>query len=79
MLLQHIKVYTMADTKENEEHVAHAGGDKKAKIDIEQLNLKKRIQRHYDVTSEQFLKVWYGDCPTVLTLYCPTRWLTAVC
>ena len=69
----------MADTKENREPIAYAGGDKEAKTNTEHLNLKKRIQRHYDVTSDQFLKVWYGDSPTVLTFCCPTQWLTATC
>ena len=43
---------------ENGKHVAHAGGFKEAKVDTERL--KKRIQKHYDVTLDQFLKVWYG-------------------
>lgn len=47
----------MPDIKENGKHVADAGGVKEAKVDTERL--KKRIQRHYDVTSDQFLKVWY--------------------
>jgi hypothetical protein len=47
----------MPDTNANGKHVAYAGGVK-AKDDTERL--KKRIQRHYDVTSDQFLKVWYG-------------------
>ncbi|KAL1857095.1 putative secondary metabolism biosynthetic enzyme [Diaporthe australafricana] len=47
----------MADVNnENEKHVADAGGGVKGKEDTERL--KKRIQRHYDVTSDQFLKVW---------------------
>ena len=46
----------MPDINENGKHVAHAGEE--AKVDTERL--KKRIQRHYDVTSDQFLKVWYG-------------------
>ncbi|KAL9607237.1 MAG: hypothetical protein Q9167_007832 [Letrouitia subvulpina] len=46
----------MPKTNENGKHVAHAGGVKEAKVDIERL--KKRIQRHYDITSDQFLKVW---------------------
>lgn len=50
--------YTMPDINENGKHVADAGGVEEAKIDTERL--KKRIQRHYDVTSDQFLKVWYG-------------------
>lgn len=49
---------TMPDKNENQKHVAHAGGVKEAKVDAERL--KKRIQRHYDVTSDQFLKVWCG-------------------
>ena len=48
----------MPAINENGKHVAHAGGVKEAKVDTE--HLKKRIQRHYDVTSDQFLKVWYG-------------------
>ena len=50
----------MPDNNENGKHVANAGGAKEAKADTERL--KKRIQRHYDVTSDQFLKVWYGAC-----------------
>ena len=42
---------------ENGKHVAGAGG---AKAEAERERLNKRIQRHYDVTSDQFLKVWYG-------------------
>lgn len=48
----------MPDVNENGKHVAHAGGVKETKAAPERL--KKRIQRHYDVTSDQFLKVWYG-------------------
>jgi hypothetical protein len=47
----------MPDINENGKHVANASGTK-AEVDTERL--KKRIQRHYDVTSDQFLKVWYG-------------------
>jgi hypothetical protein len=34
------------------------GGVKDAKANTERLNLKKRIQRHYDMSADQFLKVW---------------------
>jgi hypothetical protein len=43
---------------ENGKHVAHAGGGTEGMVDKERL--KKRIQRHYDMSAEQFLKVWYG-------------------
>lgn len=48
----------MSDTNENGKHVAHGGGGKEAKVEIKRL--KKKIQRHYDVSAGQFLKVWYG-------------------
>lgn len=51
-------VYMMPDMNRNRDHVSHADGIKEAKAGIERL--RKRIQRHYDVTSGQFLKVWYG-------------------
>lgn len=50
----------MPDTNENGKPPVNARGPK-AKDDTE--HPKKRIQRHYDVTSDQFLKVWYGCCP----------------
>ncbi|KAF1974309.1 gamma-tocopherol methyltransferas-like protein [Bimuria novae-zelandiae CBS 107.79] len=46
----------MAEVKENGKHVAQAGGGQEAKADRE--SLKKRIQKHYDMSAEQFLKVW---------------------
>jgi len=39
-------------------HNAHAHDGKEDKVEKEQL--KKRIQKHYDMSAEQFLKVWYG-------------------
>lgn len=63
----------MPDIKENGKHVADAGGVKEAKVDTERL--KKRIQRHYDVTSDQFLKVWYR-APHRIHISCPVCWLT---
>lgn len=48
----------MPDTNENGKHVTHADGVTEAKADTERL--KRRIQKHYNVTSDQFLKVWYG-------------------
>ncbi|KAH6843285.1 S-adenosyl-L-methionine-dependent methyltransferase [Chaetomium sp. MPI-CAGE-AT-0009] len=45
----------MPTMKENGKHVTHAGSGE-AKDDTGRL--KKRIQTHYDVTSDQFLKVW---------------------
>lgn len=50
----------MPDINENGKHVAHVGGVSESKADTERL--KKRIQKHYNVTSDQFLKVWY-DAP----------------
>lgn len=57
----------MADTHENGKPAAAAAAavdagtttttPKAGKDDT--ARLKKRIQRHYDVTSDQFLKVWY--------------------
>ncbi|KAK4203179.1 gamma-tocopherol methyltransferase-like protein [Triangularia verruculosa] len=47
----------MSDTKESGKDVAaYAGGVVQVKDDTDGLN--KRIQKHYDVTSDQFLKVW---------------------
>jgi hypothetical protein len=43
---------------ENEKPVVRVDGGKEGKVDKEQL--KKRIQKHYDMSAEQFLKVWYG-------------------
>jgi hypothetical protein len=43
----------------NDTHNVHANDGKDGKVDKEQL--KKRIQKHYDMSAEQFLKVWYGD------------------
>jgi hypothetical protein len=43
---------------ENGKQVVHADGGKDSKVGKEQL--KKRIQKHYDMSAEQFLKVWYG-------------------
>jgi hypothetical protein len=48
----------MPDTNENGKHIAHADGVKEAKVDTERL--KKRIQRHYNMSADQFLKVWHG-------------------
>lgn len=48
----------MSEMNKNGKHVAHAGGVKESKGDTEYL--KKRIQRHYNRTADQFLKVWYG-------------------
>lgn len=53
-----LSIYTMADIHENGNHVAQAGGGKEAKVDEERL--KKKIQRHYNMSAEQFLKVWYS-------------------
>jgi hypothetical protein len=51
------ELYTMPNVKnEDEKHVAHDGGVKESKTDPEPL--KKRIQRHYDMSADQFLKVW---------------------
>jgi hypothetical protein len=43
---------------ENGKQVVNADGGKDSKVGKEQL--KKRIQKHYDMSAEQFLKVWYG-------------------
>jgi len=47
----------MPSINANSNNVTHVGGGKEAKVDMERL--KKRIQRHYDMSAEQFLKVWY--------------------
>ena len=62
----------MPDKNENQKHVTHAGGVKEARVDAERLN--KRIQRHYDVTSDQFLKVWCGAL-LLGHIWYPGRWL----
>lgn len=56
-----VSIYTMPDTKENGKPVAHTGGTGANASQDDTQRLNKRIQRHYDVTSDQFLKVWYAQ------------------
>lgn len=69
-------MHTMTDRNENGKPVVNAGTPK-AKDDTE--GLKKRIQRHYDITSDQFLKVWYGAANPLMVpsqFLFASRWLT---
>lgn len=50
--------YRILEMNENGKYVSYAGGVNESKGDTKYL--KKRIQRHYNRTSDQFLKVWYG-------------------
>lgn len=61
----------MPDINENRKHTAQLDGVK-TKSDRE--SLKKRIQRHYNVTSDEFLHVWYATLHTAHALF-PVTWL----
>lgn len=54
--------YTMPGAVETAKDLDPPGGGKETKDG--KIRLKQRLQKHYDMSAEQFLKVWYSSSPS---------------